>query len=351
VIRIAEPMIGEDERAAVDRVLRSGALAQGPEVEAFEAEFSRLVAGRHCVAVNSGTSALLLALLAVGIGAGDEVIVPSFTFAATANAVVLAGATPVFADIEPDTFCIDPRHVRALLSDRTAAVIPVHLYGQPAAMEALRAVTDAHGLAVVEDAAQAHAASIGDQPVGAWGDAAAFSFYPTKNMTTGEGGMVACASEEAARRARLLRNQGMELQYVNEIAGYNLRMTDFAAAMGRVQLQRLPAFNSTRRANAAALTEGLRCHVRTPAERPGTEHVFHQYTVRADDREEIAQRCEAAGVQARVYYPTPVHRLPVYDLDIDLPETRAAAAEVLSLPVGPHLGPDDIECVIKAVSG
>lgn len=349
MIQIARPMIGPAEQAAVARVLSSGGLSQGPEVAAFEAEFSKLVGGRVCIAVNSGTSALHLALLALGIGPGDEVIVPSFTFAATANVVVLAGADPVFADISPATFSIDPRHVASLITDRTAAIMPVHLYGHPAAMHELRALADRHGLALVEDAAQAHAAELDGRPVGAWGDAAAFSFYPTKNMTTGEGGMVVFAAEQPARRARLLRNQGMERQYENEIVGYNLRMTDVAAAIGRVQLGRLPELTGARRSNAKRLDHGLRTSVAVPVELPGATHVYHQYTVRSDQRDALGAKLEALGVQARVYYPIPVHRLPAFDLALDLPETVRATAEVLSLPVGPHLSVGDVKTVIEAV--
>ncbi len=349
MIRIAVPMIGEDERAAVDRVLCSGALSQGPEVAAFEGEFAELVGGRHCVALNSGTSALHLSLLALGIGPGDEVIVPSFTFAATANAVVLAGAVPVFADIQGDTFCIDPAHAESLVTERTTAIIPVHLYGHPAAMVALQRVAGKHGLAIVEDAAQAHAATLDDIPVGAWGEAAAFSFYPTKNMTTGEGGMAVFASAEAARQARLLRNQGMERQYENEVAGYNLRMTDLAAAIGRVQLGRLHDLTTARQANAAHLDRGLAGAVTTPVVAPGAHHVYHQYTIRSPRRTELVDQLERRGGQARVYYPTPVHRLPAYELTLDLPVTERATEEVLSLPVGPHLSEADLTEVVQAI--
>jgi len=349
-VRIAKPMIGDEERAAVDRVLRSGSISQGPEVAAFEAEFSDFVDGRHCIAVNSGTSALHVALLALGIGPGDEVIVPSFTFAATANAVRLAGADPVFADIEPDTFCLDPEAAAAVVTSRTAAIMPVHLYGHPADMGSFQALAARHGLALVEDAAQAHAAAIGGQPVGALGAAAAFSFYPTKNMTTGEGGMVVLADAAAARTARLLRSQGMDRQYENEIVGFNLRMTDMAAAIGRVQLLRLAGFSEARRSNAQRLTAALAgSAVSPPVERRGCRHVYHQYTVRSAQRDAFAQRCEAAGVEARVYYPTPVHRLPSFDLDLDLPQTAAATAEVLSIPVGPHLTGDDLARVCEVL--
>jgi dTDP-4-amino-4,6-dideoxygalactose transaminase len=348
-------LIGSEERAAVDRVLASGMLAQGPEVAAFEAEFSRTVEGRPCVAVNSGTSALLLALLAIGIGRGDEVIVPSFSFAATANAVVLAGATPVFADIEPRRFCLDPDAVLAAIGRRTAAIMPVHLYGHPAALDRLVDIASRHGLALVEDAAQAHLARWAGRPVGAFGAAAAFSFYPTKNMTCGEGGLVACADEAVARRVRLLRNQGMERRYANEIVGYNARMTDLQAAIGRVQLRRLPAWTATRRANAAYLTAALRGQAEhrgavLPAVAAAAEPVWHQYTVRVPDRDRLVAALDRLGVQTGVYYPTPIHRLPAYDLDLDLPVTAAAAGEVVSLPVHPALTPAQRERVGTALT-
>ncbi|WP_433783387.1 DegT/DnrJ/EryC1/StrS family aminotransferase [Actinomycetospora sp. CA-101289] len=340
-------LIGEEERAAVERVLRSGMLAQGPEVAAFEEEFSAHVAGRACVAVNSGTSALLLSLLALGIGPGDEVIVPSFSFAATANAVFLAGAEPVFADIEPEHFCLDPDAVLAAITPRTAAVVPVHLYGHPAAMGRLEGIARGHGLAVVEDAAQAHLATRGGRPVGTFGAAAAFSFYPTKNMTCGEGGMVVCADDATARTVRLLRNQGMERRYANELRGYNMRMTDLHAAIGRVQLRRLPTWTRVRRANAQFLGAALASLdaagvLSTPRSAPAAAPAWHQYTVRVPRRDEVAADLADLGVAASVFYPVPIHRLPAYDLDLDLPRTEAAAREVLSLPVHPALSDADL---------
>jgi perosamine synthetase len=330
-------------------VLRSGRLVQGAEVAAFEEEFSAIVGGNTCVAVNSGTSALHLGLLAAGIGPGDEVVVPSFTFAATANAVAMTGATPVFADIEPDSFCLDPEAVAAAVTPRTAAVIPVHLYGHPVRWDGLAGVAERHGLLLLEDAAQAHGASYDGIAVGALGDVAAFSFYATKNMTTGEGGMVVCRDEDAARRVRLLRNQGMEQRYRNEIAGLNNRMTDLAAAMGRVQLRRLPGWNEERRAVAAAYDEQL-AGVVTPTVAPKAEPVWHQYTVRSGDRDALAARLDARGIDSAVYYPVPTHRLPAYDLDVDLPETERAAREVLSLPIRPGLTDDEIARVVTAVN-
>jgi dTDP-4-amino-4,6-dideoxygalactose transaminase len=310
--------------------------------------------------VNSGTSGLHLGLLASGIGAGDEVIVPSFTFAATANAVALTGATPVFADISADTFTLDPGAVRAAVTDRTAAVMPVHLYGHPADMDPLLEVAAGHGLQVFEDAAQAHGAVYHGAPVGSFGSFGMFSLYPTKNMTSGEGGMVSCADEEIARGVRLLRNQGMEKQYANEVIGLNNRMTDIHAAIGRVQLTKVGVWTRKRQENAAWLDGALAgvAGVVTPSVREGCTHVYHQYTVRVEgasgaerDRVVTALR-EEHRVGCGVYYPTPNHELvslarfaPAWEL----PQTARAAAEVISLPVHPSLSAGDLERIATAV--
>jgi perosamine synthetase len=352
----ARPEIGEQEIDAAVRVLRSGAVVQGPEVAAFEEEFSQVVGGRHCVAVNSGTSALQLTLLALGIGRGDEVIVPSFSFAATANAVRLVGAEPVFADIEPDTFCLDPGATEAAITSRTAAIMPVHLYGHPADMGKLVPIAERGGLAIVEDAAQAHAASLGGQFVGTFGAAGCFSFYPTKNMHSLEGGMVSTADPALARMLRLLRNQGMEQRYANEVVGANMRLTDVAAAIGRVQLSKLGGWTTQRRANAQLLSSHL-SNVVTPPEADGARHVYHQYTVRVPDgRDALQKHLTDNRVGSAVYYPTPIHRLkPFWTGDLatgrawDLPETERAAAEVLSLPVHPSLSPAELQRVVDAV--
>jgi dTDP-4-amino-4,6-dideoxygalactose transaminase len=352
MIPAAKPIIGDDERAAVDRVLRSGMIAQGPEVAAFEKEFAeQLVQGRTCVAVNSGTSGQHLGLLACGVGAGQEVIVPSFTFAATANSVALTGATPVFADIDPVTFCLDPASVEAAVTERTIGIMPVHLYGHPADMTGLQAVADRHGLKVFEDAAQAHDASLNGQKVGTFGDFAMFSLYPTKNMTSGEGGMVSCATDEIARNVRLLRNQGMEKQYENEVVGLNNRMTDIHAAIGRVQLTKVGGWTKTRQENAAFLDANLEGVV-VPTVAPGAVHVYHQYTIRVpQDRDGFAAALrEEHKVGCGVYYPIPNHRLPSFGLTLDLPETEKAAQEVLSLPVHPSLSQGDLERIVQAVN-
>ncbi|TDE15892.1 DegT/DnrJ/EryC1/StrS family aminotransferase [Jiangella asiatica] len=351
-IPAAKPIIGDEERAAVDRVLRSGMVAQGPEVAAFEAEFGQgLVGGRACVAVNSGTSGLHLGLLAAGVGPGDEVIVPSFTFAATANSVALTGATPVFADIEPRYFCLDPAAVESAVTERTVGIMPVHLYGHPADMTALGEVAQRHGLKVFEDAAQAHAATWKGSPVGTFGTFAMFSLYPTKNMTSGEGGMVSTDDPEIERRLRLLRNQGMLRQYENELVGLNNRMTDIHAAIGRVQLTKLSGWTKQRQENAAFLDANLDGVVVPPVSEHAT-HVYHQYTIRvtADRDGFVTALREEHGVGCGVYYPIPNHRLPSFGRDLDLPETEKAAAEVISLPVHPSLSGEDLERIVTAVN-
>jgi hypothetical protein len=351
MIPAARPEIGQDEIDAVVRVLRTGNVVQGPEVADFEQEFGKLVDGRSCVAVNSGTSALHLSMLALGIGPGDEVIVPSFSFAATANAVAMTGAAPVFADIEPGSFCLDPESVAAVLTPRTAAIVPVHLFGHPADMDRLLPLARKHGLAVVEDAAQAVAAHLGDTPVGAFGDTACFSFYPTKNMHSLEGGMIVTADPQLERRLRLLRNQGMLKQYENEVVGLNNRMTDVAAAVGRVQLAKLDGWTRRRREIAARYDAQLTT-VRTPRVAASAWHVYHQYTVTIDeDRDGVRERLAQLGVGTGVYYPTPIHRLaPFRSSTADLPETERAAAQVLSLPVFPLLDDQQVDRVVEAVN-
>jgi perosamine synthetase len=352
VIPAAKPLIGDDEREAVDRVLRSGMIAQGPEVAAFESEFAtQLVDGRTCVAVNSGTSGQHLGLLAAGVGPGHEVIVPSFTFAATANSVALTGATPVFADIEPDYFCLDAAAVEAAITENTVGIMPVHLYGHPANMDTLGAVAAKHGLQIFEDAAQAHAATWQGRPVGTFGSFAMFSLYPTKNMTSGEGGMVSCATDEIARMMRLLRNQGMQKRYENEVVGFNARMTDVHAAIGRVQLGKLAGWTKQRQDNAAFLDASLEGVV-VPPVADGATHVYHQYTIRVtEDRDRFAQALlDEHGVGTGVYYPIPNHRLPSFGRELDLPQTETAAAEALSLPVHPSLSQGDLERIVTAVN-
>lgn len=352
MIPAARPLIGEEERQAVDRVLASGGLAQGPEVAAFEQEFSQAaVSGVHCVAVNSGTSAQHLAMIAAGIGPGSEVLVPSFTFAATANSVALTGATPVFVDIDPQTFCMSVAAARDAITDRTKAIMPVHLYGHPADVRGFADLCEEFKLTLIEDAAQAHLASMDDLKVGTWGVAGSFSFYPTKNMTSGEGGMVSTSDAELARKVRLLRNQGQERRYHNEIVGFNNRMTDIHATIGRVQLRKLSDWTSKRQSNAAFFDMNL-TGVVTPFVAPGAVHVYHQYTIRIvdTDRDDFAHELAERGIGTGVYYPVPNHRLPAYDRTLELPETERAAREVLSLPVYPSLTEEELVHIVESVN-
>lgn len=355
VIRVAKPIIGLRERLAVDRVLRGRSLAQGPEVEGFEREFAtQLAQGLPTVALNSGTSGLHLALLAMNLRAGDEIIVPSFTFAATANAVLLAGGTPVFCDIDSNSFTLDPSKLAALIGPRTRAVMPVHLFGHPAAMNEICTLADANGIEVYEDAAQAHGASLDGNPVGTFGRFAVFSLYPTKNMTSGEGGMVVTRDVNLASRLQLLRNQGMKVRYQNETVGFNNRMSDIHAAIGRVQLKRLKGFIRARRQNADFLVRNLR-NVGLPREAEGAFHVYNQFTIRVPgDRERFARALsEEHKIQSAVYYPRGCHELkPLkkYRSDSDLMETEKATAEVLAIPAHPGLSQRQLEKVAIAVN-
>ncbi|WIK64642.1 DegT/DnrJ/EryC1/StrS family aminotransferase [Gleimia hominis] len=356
MIPAAHPLIGEDEIEAVSEVLRSGMVAQGPQVAAFEEEFSnQMVSGAHSVAVNSGTSALHIGLLASGIGPGDEVIVPSFTFAGTGNSVAITGASPVFADIELDYYCLDPQAVEAAITPKTRGIMPVHLYGHPANMPALKEIAQKHDLMLFEDAAQAHGAGIDGQKVGTFGTFGAFSFYPTKNMTSGEGGMITTGDDELARKARLIRNQGMEKRYANELVGLNNRMTDIHAAIGRTQLKKVEAWTKKRQENAAFLTQNLEGVV-TPKVAPGAEHVYHQYTIRVEDtdRDRFMEALrDEYQIGSGVYYPIPNHRLPSlapYAPNLELPATEEAAKHVVSLPVYPSLTQEELDRIVTAVN-
>lgn len=348
MIALSKPIVGKAEKDAVLRVLESGMLAQGAEVEAFEQEFSELVANHHCVAVNSGTSALHLGLLAAGIKSGDEVLVPSFTFAATANAVSLCGATPIFVDIDPQTFNMSPSAAEAAIGKNTAGILPVHLYGHPANMPKFTRLAEQHGLLLFEDAAQAHLASINGDAVGTFGTSI-FSFYPTKNMTSGEGGMIVTNDDEIARKARLLRNQGMEERYKNEIIGFNNRMTDIHASIGRAQLSSLFDRTERRREIAERYNDQIST-VETPYVAENVKHVYHQYTIRTDQRESLEEHLKKKDIGHGVYYPIPVHKLPSFEVNIDLPETERAALEVLSIPVHPSLTDEDVGVVIEAIN-
>ena len=355
MIPISRPIIGIEERAAVDRVLASGLLVSGAEVQAFEAEFADFVGAEHAVAVGSGTAALIVGLLAAGIGPGDEVIVPSFTFAATANAVRLSGATPVFADVDQDTYCITPETVEPAITKNTVAIMPVHLFGHPAPMKGLASLASTTGINLIEDAAQAHGATVDGRLVGTLGLFGAFSFYPTKNMTTGEGGMITTDDADLARKARLFRNQGMEQRYLHETVGLNERMTEIEGAIGRIQLRHLPDWTKRRQQNAAFYDTRLATPVIRPVVRPGVTHVYHLYTIRVPDRSALIDRFEREGIGYGVYYPRPTHLQPPYrDGTPSLPITERLAEEVVSIPVRPDLTEEELNTisgVINEVAG
>ena len=356
-IPVASPSIGEAERARVDDVLASGGLAAGEQVDAFEEAFAAYCEVDRAVATANGTAALHAALEALGVGDGDRVVTTPFTFVATANAIRLAGAEPVFADVDPGTYNLDPDAVEAVLEDRddVAAILAVHLYGLPADAPRFRELADTHDVALVEDAAQAHGAAVDGRPVGSFGDVACFSFYPTKNMTTGEGGMVTTDDAELADRVASFVDHGRTPDgdaYDHGSVGHNLRMTDVAAAIGREQLSRLPFFTERRRRNARRLTAALEETPVEPQTVPdGRRHVYHQYTVECRDRDRLQSRLEDAGVETRVYYPTPIHEQPAYDdHDVSLPNAEAAAGSVLSLPVHPSVDDDDVDRIARTVA-
>lgn len=360
-IPVAKPCIGQEELEAVRRVLESGILAHGPEVEAFEREFAEYVGADYAVAVANGTAALDLILKAYGVGEGDEVITTPFSFIATANAILYQKAKPVFGDIDPETYNLNPDTVLELITPRTKAIIVVHLYGHPADMKAFREIAEDHKLVLVEDAAQAHGALYEGRKVGSLGDAAAFSFYATKNMTTGEGGMVVTNDRRVAEKVRMLRDHGQAEKYLHVELGYNLRMTSIAAAIGRVQLRKLDRLNEARRGNAELLNSMLAGipGLRTPVEKPWARHVYHQYVVRVTgefplSRDELARKLREAGVGTAVHYPRTIPDQPLYQkLGIDCPkgcpEARKAAREVLSLPVHPCLTREELEYIAETI--
>jgi perosamine synthetase len=352
VIPIARPQLGQEERDGVWEVMRSGMLAQGARVAELEERFAAMIGVQHAVAVSSGTAALHLSLLGLGIGPGDEVITVPFTFIASANSILYTGARPVFVDVRDADFCIDVDRIEAAITSRTKAIMPVGLYGQPADMPALATLAEARDLALVEDAAQSHGATIARRLSGSWG-AGCFSFYPTKNMTSGEGGMLTTSDADLAGRVRLLREHGMTVRYHHDTLGYNFRMTDIHASIGLAQLTKLPAYNARRRAIAARYDAELRGVV-TPSVAPGATHVYHQYTIRAARRDEFAERLKARGVGTGIYYPIPVHRQrPFIALgygDARYPVTERLTEQVISIPVHPSLTDDEVGAVIAAVN-
>jgi len=352
MINIANPMLGEEEKKAVMDVLNSGMLVQGAKVEEFEKKFAEYIGTKYAVATSSGTTALHLALLAMGVGPGDEVITTSFSFIATANSILYCGAKPVFADIDSKTFNIDPEKISEKITAKTKAIIPVHLYGQPAEMDSIIKIAKEHQIKILEDAAQAHGSEYKGKKSGSLGDCAAFSFYATKNMITGEGGMVTTNSEEIAEKIRKLRSHGQTKTYEHEILGFNLRMMNLTAAIGLEQLKKLENFNKKRAENADFLTKNLKDIVETPFVSKNVKHAFHQYTIKTENRDSLLKKLNENGIGARVYYPKPIHKQPFYQklgYKDSLPITEEMAKKVISLPVHPNLKKEDLLSIIKAV--
>jgi perosamine synthetase len=353
MIPIARPDIGAEEIAAVTEVLESGMIAQGKRVKELEDAWAEFVGVRHAIATGNGTLALMAIFAGIGLEPGDEVITVSHTFAATANAILSTGATPVFVDIEPDTYLIDAKKIERAITPRTRAICPVHLFGLVADMDMIRAIADRHGLIVVEDACQAHGAAFRNRMAGSFGHGA-FSLYATKNMTTAEGGFITTNDDALADWLRLYRNQGMRARYQFEMLGYNFRMTDLAAAIGLAQFAKLARNTARRQAIAARYDEAFgELPIGLPITPDGRTHVFHQYTLDVGGaRDAIVADLREAGVGADIYYPIPVHRQPYImerGLHAELPVTDAAAARTLALPMFPGLTDAEQDQVIGAV--
>ena len=347
--------IGSDVDAAIKGVLESCQFTLGPEVAAFEREFADYCRSPHAIGVNSGTSALHLALLAAGVGPGDEVITVPFTFMATVSAIVYTGATPVFVDIDPVSFTMNPDAIEAAITPRTKAILPVHLYGHPAQMRRIMEIARRHGLVVIEDACQAHGAEHDGRRAGSIGDLGCFSFYPGKNLgAVGEGGMVVTADPALDRKIRMLRDWGAERKYEHVLQGYNYRLETIQAAVLRVKLRHLEAWTEARRANAArydALLQGA--GVTLPVAGTLVRHVYHLYVVRVRDRRAMQEGLTARGIQSGIHYPYPIHLLPAFaslgHRAGQFPHSEDAAREVLSLPMYPELDEAQAQEVARAV--
>lgn len=355
-INIAQPQIGLEEIRAVTAVLRSGMLAQGPKVAEFEAKFAKFIGTKYAIATSSGTTALHVALLAHGIGPGDEIITSPFTFIATANSILYTGARPVFVDIDEKTYNIDPEKIEKAITKKTKAIMPVHLYGQAADMTKIMAIARKHKLAMIEDACQAHGAEWRGKKVGSFGTGT-FSLYPTKNMTTGEGGMITTDSKTIYEKACLIRAHGSKVRYYHDILGFNFRMTDIAGAIGIEQLKKLPQFNKLRQKNAAFLNKNLTKipGIIVPLPQKSAVHVYHQYTIRITEafglsRDEVLNKLTEAGIGTAVFYPLPINEQKVYQnlgYKPNTPVAQKVTREVLSLPVHPGLKPKDLEYMVK----
>ena len=355
MISISKPMIGEAEKKAVLEVLESGMLVQGPRAAKLEEEFATVCSTAYAVSTSSGTTALHVALLAHGIGPGDEVITTPFTFMASVNVILYVGAQPVFVDVEEDTFNINPALIEAAITPKTRAILPVHLYGYPCNMEAITRIAEKHGLVIIEDACQAVGAKFHEKPVGSFGTGC-FSLYATKNIMAGEGGMITTNDENIAKLCRMIRNHGMQRRYYHDMLGYNFRISDLHAAIGGVQIKRLNEFTEARKANAAFFNAHL-TSVKTPQVCPGYEHVWHQYTIRVDngrDRDAAAKMLNEAGIGTGIFYPVPAyqqaHLVAQGFGKLYLPVTERLVKEVISLPVHPQLSQIDLETIVEGVN-
>jgi dTDP-4-amino-4,6-dideoxygalactose transaminase len=346
MIPIAKPILGAEEQRALAAVVESGALAMGPRVAAFEERFAGITGARHAIAVSSGTASLHLALLAHGVGPGDEVITTSFTFIATVHAILMVGARPVFADIDPVTFNLEPDAVAARVGPRTKAILAVHLFGHPARLDELAAIAESRGIPLLQDAAQAVGARYRGRSIGSEGTAC-FSLYATKNLMCGEGGMVVTDDAEVAERVRLLRNHGMPRRYFHDRLGFNLKMSELHAAIGLCQAERFEVNQARRRATADIYGRELRGSMIVPEAAPDVEHAWHQYTLRvpagaAEGRDALAQRLGDAGIGTGIFYPLPAHQQPsvigAVGETVGLTETERASREVLSIPIHPGVG-------------
>jgi perosamine synthetase len=355
MIPISKPYIGEAEKQAVLEVLESGMLVQGPRTAKLEEKFAAVCGTKHAIATSCGTTALHVALLAHQIGPGDEVITTPFTFMASVNCILYVGAKPVFVDIDEETFNINPALIEAAITPKTKAILPVHLYGYPCDMDAISGIAEKHGLVIVEDACQAVGAKYHEKPVGSFGTGC-FSLYATKNIMSGEGGMITTNDDALAQRCRMIRNHGMQRRYYHDMLGYNFRMSDLHAAIGLVQIDRLAEFTEKRRANALYLNEHIKSVI-TPEVRPGYDHVWHQYTVRIDgkrDRDAAVKKLNEAGVGTGIFYPIPANKQSYMVSDgygdIILPVTERLVNKVISLPVHPQLSQADLETIVAEVN-
>jgi len=363
LIPINKPQMGEEEVQAVLEVMRKGpvtnALGAGPKVLEFEKSFAEFAGVKHAVAVNTGTAALHAAIMAVGVGRDDEVIVPSFTFVATAEAVVLAQAKPVFADIDPQTYTLSPAAVQKAITKKTKAILPVDLYGFSADMKPLREIAEKHGLGLVEDAAQAHGATYEGKPAGSFSDASCWSFYASKNMMTGEGGVVTTNDDQIDEKLRMIRTHGEKAKYASEMLGSNYRMPELEAAIGVVQMKKLPTFVAKRRKNAQQLTKILQKTKKLilPYETEDRLHSWYLYTARLIDateaqRNKLLEDLKAKGIGAEAYYVHPINTMPYYRQNFGakaLPETEKAAKQVFSLPIHPAVTEEEIKFIGETV--